>query len=59
MRDGMALGKTPYTRMLRVPLAREVALYEAESGASGQADGFGNECEGHCGWVCYQSRRSG
>ena len=36
-------------RRLRMPLAEAVALDEAILGAGGQADGFGNECEGHCG----------
>ena len=49
LRDGLALDKTPYLHMLRVPLAQAVALDEAELGADGQRDGFGNECEGHCG----------
>ena len=49
LRDGLALDKTPYLHMLRVPLAEAVALDEAEMGADGQQDGFGNECEGHCG----------
>ena len=31
------------------PLAEAVALDEAELGTDGQRDGFGNECEGHCG----------
>ena len=49
MRRGLALQKTPYLHMLRMPLAEAVALDEAVLGAGGQADGFGNECEGHCG----------
>ena len=32
-----------------MPLDEAVALDEAILGAGGQADGFGNECEGHCG----------
>ena len=49
LRDGLALDKTPYLHMLRMPLAKDVALDEAEMGAYGRQDGFGNECEGHCG----------
>ena len=33
-----------------MPLALSVALAEAEVEADGQADGFGSECEGHCGY---------
>ena len=46
---GMALDKTPYLHMLRMPLAEAVSLDEAEMGLDGQRDSFGNECEGHCG----------
>ena len=49
LRGGLALDKTPYLHMLRMPLAEAVAFDEAELRAEGQADGFGNECEGHCG----------
>ena len=49
LRDGLALDKTPFLHMLRMPLAEAVALDEADIGAGGHADGFGNECEGHCG----------
>ena len=49
MREGLALRKTPYLHMLRMPLPQAVALDEAAPGADGQRDGFGNECEGHCG----------
>ena len=49
LREGLALDKTPYLHMLRMPLAEAVDLDEAVLGAGGQADGFGNECEGHCG----------
>ena len=49
LRDGLALDKTPYLHSLRMPLAQAVAHDEAELGADGQRDGFGNECEGHCG----------
>ena len=49
LRRGLALDKTPYLHMLRMPLDEAVAFDEAELRAEGQADGFGNECEGHCG----------
>ena len=49
LREGLALDKTPYLHSLRMPLAQAVALDEAEMGTDGQRDGFGNECEGHCG----------
>ena len=44
-----ALDKTPYLHSLRVPLAEAVALDEVGLRDDGQRDGFGNECEGHCG----------
>ena len=49
MRGGLVLQKTPYLHRTRKPLAEAVALDEVEMGAGEQADGFGNECEGHCG----------
>ena len=49
LRRGLAPDKTPYLHMLRMPLAEAVALDGAQMGADGQRDGFGNECEGHCG----------
>ncbi len=49
LRDGLAFAKEPYLHSLRMPLAEAVALDEAHLSAGGQADGFGNECEGHCG----------
>ena len=49
MRSRLALRKTPYLHMLRIPLAEAVALDEEVLGRDGQRDGFGNECEGHCG----------
>ena len=51
LRGGLAFAKEPYLHSLRIPLAEAVALDEAELGEDGQRDGFGNECEGHCG-VC-------
>ena len=49
LRRGLALDKTPYLHARRLPLAQAVALDEAHLGDDGQADGFGNECEGRCG----------
>ena len=49
MRGGLAFAKEPYLHSLRMPLAEAVALDEAALGADGLRDGFGNECEGHCG----------
>ena len=49
LRDAQFLQKTPYLYMLRMPLAESVARDEAVLEAAGQADGIGNECEGHCG----------
>ena len=49
IRGGLALEKTPYLHTLRMPLAEAVALDEETLGADGLRDGFGNECEGHCG----------
>ena len=49
MRGGLALDKTPYLHMLRMPLAKAVTLDEAVLRSGGRADEFGNECEGHCG----------
>ena len=49
LRGGLAYVKEPYLHSLRIPLAEAVALGEAELGEDGQRDGFGNECEGHCG----------
>ena len=49
MRNRLALDKAPYLHMRRMPLPQAVALDEAHMGDDGQAVGFGNECEGHCG----------
>ena len=49
MRGGLAFAKEPYLHSLRMPLAEAVALDEEALGADGLRDGFGNECEGHCG----------
>ncbi len=49
MRDGLAFAKEPYLHSLRTPLDEAVALDEAKLGGEGQRDGFGDECEGHCG----------
>ena len=49
MRGWLAFAKEPYLHPLRIPLAQAVMQDEAELGTDGQSDGFGNECEGHCG----------
>ena len=49
MRGGLAFAKEPYLHSQRMPLAQAVMLDETELGTDGQSDGFGNECEGHCG----------
>ncbi len=49
MRGGLAFAKEPHLHSLRMPLAEAVALDEGALGADGLRDGFGNECEGHCG----------
>lgn len=49
MRDRLVYAKEPY---LTPPDALGLggrALDEVALGAEGQRDGFGNECEGHCG----------
>ena len=49
MRDKLAFAKEPYLHPRRLPLAEAVNLDRAELGADQRPDGFGNECEGHCG----------
>ena len=49
MRGVLAFAKEPSLHSLRMPLAEAVALAEAQLATGGQSDGFGNECEGHCG----------
>ena len=49
LRRGLSLDNTPYLHTLRMPLAQAVALDEVALSPDGQRDGFGNECEGHCG----------
>ena len=49
LREGLAYVKEPYLHPTRKPLAQAVALDEANLVESEQRDGFGNECEGHCG----------
>ena len=49
LRSGLALDKTPYLHRQRMPLAEAVAVDEWDLAKDGQQDGFGNECEGHCG----------
>ncbi len=49
MRGGLAFAKEPYLHPRRIPLADAVRLDDADLVAVGKVDGFGNECEGHCG----------
>ena len=49
MRDGLAFAKEPYLHSLRMPLDDAVSLDEEKLRSDGQTDGFGNQCEGHCG----------
>ena len=49
LRSGLALDKTPYLHRQRMPLAEAVAVDERDMAKDGRQDGFGNECEGHCG----------
>ena len=49
VRDGLAFAREPYLHSLRMPLTEAEALDEAQLATGGQSDGFGNECEGHCG----------
>ena len=47
--QGLAFAKAPYLHPRRIPLAEAVSLDQAQSGLAQHRDGFGNECEGHCG----------
>ena len=49
LRCGLPLYKTPYLHAQCIPLTEAVTLDEAQLRAHEQADGFGNECEGHGG----------
>ena len=49
MRDNLSFAKEPYLHPRRIPLAEAVNLDEAQIGPGQHRDGFGNECEGHCG----------
>ena len=49
MRGKLAFAKEPYLHPLRIPLGQAVSLDESGLGIVGRSDGFGNECEGHCG----------
>ena len=49
LRGKLAFAKEPYLHPRRLPLAEAVQLDETELPADEQRDGFGNECEGHCG----------
>ena len=52
-RAGLRQGAYPHAR--RRPLTLAVELDEAGTGRVGRADGFGNECEGHCGYGCFRN----
>ena len=49
MRSRLAFAKEPYLHSRRIPLDQAVSRDEAQQGHDGERDGFGNECEGHCG----------
>ncbi len=49
IRSGLSFAKEPYLHSLKLPLAEAVKRDEADLGNEAHADGFGNECEGHCG----------
>ncbi len=49
LRGKLAFAKEPYLHPRRVPLAQAVSHDEADVGTDRHPDGFGNECEGHCG----------
>ena len=49
MRRRLAFAKEPYLHPRRIPLDQAVDRDEAHLGHDGERDGFGNECEGHCG----------
>ncbi len=49
LRGRLAFAKEPYLHPLRVPLAQAVSLDETRLRDGLRQDGYGNECEGHCG----------
>ena len=49
MRGRLSFAKEPYLHPRRMPLAEAVGLDEEQVGPGQHRDGFGNECEGHCG----------
>ena len=49
MRDRLAFAKEPYLHPRRIPLPEAVRLDREEMDSGADGDGFGNECEGHCG----------
>ena len=49
LRGRLAFVKEPYLHPRRVPLTQAVMFDEAEPRDGLHPDGFGNECEGHCG----------
>ena len=49
LRGKLAFAKEPYLHPLRLPLGEAVALDETRLRDGLHQDGYGNECEGHCG----------
>ena len=49
LRGKLAFAKEPYLHPRRVPLAQAVNLDETRLRDGLRQDGYGNECEGHCG----------
>ena len=49
LRGKLAFAKEPYFHPLRLPLGEAVALDEPRLRDGLHQDGYGNECEGHCG----------
>ncbi len=49
LRGKLAFAKEPYLHPLRLPLGEAVALDEPRLRDGLHQDGYGNECEGHCG----------
>ena len=49
LRGELAFAKEPYLHPLRLPLGEAVALDETRLRDGLRQDGYGNECEGHCG----------
>ena len=49
LRGKLAFAKEPYLHPLRLPLGEAVAIDETQLRDGLHQDGYGNECEGHCG----------